>query len=598
MPSDMNESQLKAVQFADGALLLLAGPGSGKTTVITHRIKFLISNHGVSPEKILVITFTKAAAIEMKERFLKLMGHESTETVFGTFHAVFYQILRSSKQHNHLSLITEKDRIKLIRNILKKLHQNEPYGEADLAGVMKQISKYKNDPDARYDFLSDTLDENEFPIFLEEYRQYMTDFGKLDFDDMVLLCYKTLQENSKLLEYWRNRFEYILIDEFQDINKMQYEVVKLLSMGKSNVFVVGDDDQSIYGFRGARPEYMKNFLKDFDHARKMVLDKNYRCDRKIVEAANCIISENKDRFDKHMQANSKDEGAFILKGFDSDKEELAWMTKEIKLIAEKNGDYNNIAILCRTNRDLFVMATILESANLPFCGESYMKTMFDQPYIHSILMYLTYLSGNRSRDVFFQFMNRPLRFIKREAVSKNYVSKAILLEYYEGNLSMLDTIQKLFEQLDRLERMKPHLAVHYIRKVMGFDAYVKEEAGDEQYAEYLRLADILLEFAKSYPSYERLLDGVENMKKKTQNQRNKDGVKLYTYHSSKGLEFDCVFLPGLVQGQVPPKQARTALALEEERRMFYVAMTRAKKYLAITWYENERAAKSSFLNAL
>ena len=234
----MNESQLRAVQSVEGALLLLAGPGSGKTTVITHRIQYLISNLGVSPDKILVITFTKAAAMEMKERFLHLMKQSDTEVVFGTFHAVFYQILRSSPGYRNVSLIQEQERVRMLQHIVEKAQGEHPYGEPDISGVIKQISRFKNrvNDKASYDVLTDTLDESTFPVVLQEYEELLKELGKLDFDDMVRLCYQLLLEDKEKRTYWSRRFQYILIDEFQDINPMQYEVIKLLKGKNTGLF--------------------------------------------------------------------------------------------------------------------------------------------------------------------------------------------------------------------------------------------------------------------------------------------------------------------------------------------------------------------------
>ena len=611
----MNESQLRAVQSVEKALLLLAGPGSGKTTVITHRIQYLISNLGVSPDKILVITFTKAAAMEMKERFLHLMQCSDTEVVFGTFHAVFYQILKSSQSFRNVSLIQENERIKMLRHILGKIQGEQNYAEPDIAGVIKQISKYKNhihnntsnqinsdnltsvDMQSQ-DILSDTLDPNSFALLLQEYEDLLKDLGKLDFDDMVRLCYQLLKENKEKRLFWSERFRYILIDEFQDINPLQYEVVRLLTGKKTGIFVVGDDDQSIYGFRGANPNIMKQFLEDYKDATKMVLNQNYRSCSKIVEAANYVIAENRNRFDKSILPMQKEPGNVLLFPCETQEQETEKMIAAIEALHQKNIAYDQMAILCRNNRDFIAFYGALDQKKIPYRADNYHKSMYEHPYIKTIIAYCRYLTGNLSRDNFFLFMNQPVRFIKRAAIMHDTVRKEDLLSYYQGDYSMKDMIERLFDQLRRMEHMKPSLGIHYLRKVVGLDRYVAGEVSQEQYREYETLADNFTEYAKDFLNYSALCTEIEEKIRAVKRNAPKKGVHLYTYHGSKGLEFDHVFLPGLIQGHIPPKQARTQEAIEEERRIFYVAVTRAKKTLHLSWTANEQNTASVFLAPL
>ena len=596
----MNESQLRAVQSVEGALLLLAGPGSGKTTVITHRIQYLISNLGVSPDKILVITFTKAAAMEMKERFLHLMKQSDTEVVFGTFHAVFYQILRSSPGYRNVSLIQEQERVRMLQHIVEKAQGEHPYGEPDISGVIKQISRFKNrvNDKASYDVLTDTLDESTFPVVLQEYEELLKELGKLDFDDMVRLCYQLLLEDKEKRTYWSRRFQYILIDEFQDINPMQYEVIKLLKGKNTGLFVVGDDDQSIYGFRGADPAIMKRFLEDYTGASKQVLNQNYRSGLHIVEAANRVIGDNKNRFDKQILAMQKETGEVRLIPCKTVEEELDQMLAVMERLHQDHIAYDQMAILCRNNRDFLPFYEALDHRNIPYRADNYRKTMFEHAYIKTMIAYCRYLAGNRERDNFLHLMNQPVRYIKRAALTGTMVRKEDLLSFYQGNYSMRDAIESLFEQLQRMERMKPALGMHYLRKVVGLDRYVADQVTAEQYGEYRMMADRFMEFAKEYKNYDALCAGIQERITKEKKGAPKRGVHLYTYHGSKGLEFDHVFLPGLVQGHIPPKQARTSDSLEEERRMFYVAMTRAKKSLHMSWVANEQYTASVFLAPL
>ncbi|MBP3813601.1 MAG: ATP-dependent helicase, partial [Butyrivibrio sp.] len=317
---------------ANGPAMILAGPGSGKTFVIVRRLVRLIEN-GVDPSKILVITFTKAAAIEMQIRFLKLTDSSYPEVSFGTFHSVFYQIIRNnSSKDSNIQIATNKFRTEIVRDILSllkassKISQDEyDDGLEQIDGILSEISRIKNIDLSPSECLENICLSKVFPEIFNDYNRRLREFGQIDFDDMIVRCYELLDKNPQVRQFYQEKFKYILIDEYQDINPMQYKVVRLLLGEEKNLFAVGDDDQSIYGFRGSRPEIMLDFMESFkDHGAKMInLDTNYRCGRKIVLAALSVIEENHVRFKKKLSA-SKDngEGGVYTRIYESRKRQM------------------------------------------------------------------------------------------------------------------------------------------------------------------------------------------------------------------------------------------------------------------------------------
>ena len=300
MKQRLDEIQQKAVTHGEGPLLVTAGPGSGKTTVITHHIKFLIDYLGVPPKEILVITFTKSAATEMKERFMRLCDIRNTEVVFGTFHAFFYQILRRSAGFQHDSLLKEKEKYTILRDILrdKKIHFYENTYLEDLLGEISQA----NNQNSIDKFESALVDQEIFKEVYFEYKRRKSGLHKIDFDDMVTECLSLLRCDRNILQKWQKSFRYILVDEFQDINPMQYEIVKMLAEPHHNIFAVGDEDQSVYSFRGANPKICFSFMEDYPEAKQIFLSVNYRCHKDIVEASKSLISHNRHRFKKEIKA--------------------------------------------------------------------------------------------------------------------------------------------------------------------------------------------------------------------------------------------------------------------------------------------------------
>ena len=607
-----NPSQREAITFADGAMQVLAGPGSGKTFVIVQRIKYLIEQHKVDPNQILVITFTKAAAGEMQQRFHKLMESRRQPVTFGTFHAIFYQILRQTGRYRNVTLIQEIEKRKLLLHLLDMPKTPLFYHNERLEQLLRYISQIKNAGGDMEAITQEIFSTDELLHLYNEYNQHLREFSKLDFDDMGMLCLQVFEENPRYLLKWRSRFRYILIDEFQDINLMQYQIIKNIAGEEGNLFVVGDDDQSIYGFRGARPDIMRMFMKDYPKARQILLDINYRCNKNIVQAAGQVIALNNDRFPKQIRAEHTHGMGISLREFPNVEEEYEKLVETLQTIFQEKGieGLNETAVIFRTNSMCSILAEKLMLRNLPFQMKEPLKSSFDHFVIQDLMAYLDFANGNRHRDVFHLIMNRPLRYLRKDCARRSPVELQELLSYYKTNAGMQEAAKKLFVDFEQIGAMRPALAIRYIRQAIGYDIYLKETYGSEEAESLMEALDNFQKLAKDYRQYSDLKAHVEqcreNIYKKQQEMQEKAGVKqasgirIMTMHASKGLEFERVFLPDLNEGSLPSRQSVTAQEIEEERRMFYVAMTRAKNELYLL-YCNQKTGKgipSRFLEPL
>lgn len=617
-PIQGNERQIEAIRFTQGPAMILAGPGSGKTFVTVERICYLITHHHIDPSDILVITFTKAAAREMQERFFRRMGKERPPVRFGTFHAIFYYILRQSAQYRDYTILTETEKRKLLRKILSMHKQFVSVREEDYENLIKEIGRYKNgqehfgeqkeltEPSA----LPAEIKQEDFVFLCTEYQKYLREFRKMDFDDIGILCENLLTEDDETRRFWQAQFQYILVDEFQDIGPLQYRLVRTLSMPQDNLFVVGDDDQSIYGFRGACPLSMQQFQQDYPSCVQILLNVNYRCHESIVNAAQTMISENKERFSKQVIANHKTGAGFCCQIFQTrEAEQIFWKEKFQKLMQEQKLD--RTVVLCRTNLECTIQSRFLEKNRIPYRLKEPPRSRFEHFVIQDIITYLILGDGNRERRYFLRIINRPVRYLHRESLQSEIVRREELLVYYKGIAEMAKAIDSLFHGLEMLNKMKPSLAVRYIRNVVGYDRYLKEKYGGETLKDYLRIADEFQDFACSFGSIHELLACCAREEEEIREQRKefyqhnredkeKQGVQIMTVHASKGLEFDCVCIPACEEGSIPSKKSKEEREIEEERRMFYVAITRAKYELIITAVksENGREKPSGFLEKM
>ena len=477
-----NKEQQHAIQFGTGPLLVLAGPGSGKTYVITHRIIHLISECQISPNNILVITFTKAAALEMQNRATKAYK-PCSYVQFGTFHSVFYHILKLSNPNRTYQLATDQERISIIKEIIQKedfIEKNTDFMQ-ETENCIKEISIYKNscftDLKNTDDYANNTykinmksnvdnIDSERMGILSEKYQnvyrlyeEWLAGNQKLDFDDMIKLCYQQLKQDVRLREYWQNRFSHILIDEFQDINLMQYETIRLLSKNQ-NVFAVGDDDQAIYSFRGSNPELMKKFLQDY-RANTICLSCNYRSHKDIVETSMHFISHNKNRFDKRIIAINREDNSIRLLQKPSKKEVLSAIRNEIQHY-RKQYPQKTQAVLTRTNH----LAYAYQNMASEECEDRILAL--------DMLAYLQFINCGQKRSDFLKIMNKPVRYIPFGVVADPVVSFPLLKRRLLDKPWITQRLAELEMQVEYVRKLDLPGQARYIFKAMGYETYYKE----------------------------------------------------------------------------------------------------------------------------
>lgn len=604
MKQHFNPAQQAAITHESGPVLCLAGPGSGKTFTLTHHIRYLILEKHIAPSQILVITFSKAAALQMQQRFARLMGDAYYPVHFGTFHAVFFQILGRYEGYTTKDILNNTRKKQLLKMVFVRMDYQGKEDMDTMETILQQISYVKNIGGLETISKSEGMrlhnkEWADIPQFKEIYRHYeriLRQEHVLDFDDMMLLCYQLFLQRQDVLEEYRSQFSYVLVDEYQDINPIQYEILKMIIQPHQNLFAVGDDDQSIYGFRGSDPSIMLQFKKDFPNGSIIPFEKNYRSTNGIVNCATRVIGENSSRYNKNIVAAKEGEGVFFHP-YTSKEEEYDELLKELKS-AQKKGTLKDCACLFRTNMDASYLAERLLKEKIPYS----MKEKAYNPYEHFIckdfLHYLHLKEGNRSIQEFVPVMNRPLRYISRDAVSTSdkQINLDALKRFYRGKDYMIQNIRKLEYDLERMKKMDPYAAVNYIRKGIGYDDYLRKLATEQNQSvdSYMKTAEELQKRFAMFGTLEELEQHIAVCRDNSQIQMKKqdgNGVTLMTYHASKGLEFDRVYLPDCNEGMIPHKKSILPSQIEEERRLFYVAMTRAKEELHIMFVEGTKEEK-------
>lgn len=628
---DFNQAQMTALEHRDGPMMVLAGPGSGKTTVITHRIKRLLEA-GVDPSGILVITFTKAAATEMKERFLRLAREEDekrkqaeqraggsrtgaekpffgtadpgprrreacgtsleaagSRVSFGTFHSVFYHILKWAYRFPAGNVISGEEKRQYFKKFLDE-SEMEVEDEAEfISSIINEISYVKGERlDLKY-YYSQNCPEEWFKKLYDGYDEMLKTTGKIDFDDMLVMCHELFTERKDILAAWQKKFKYILVDEFQDINLLQYQVVRMLALPENNLFIVGDDDQSIYRFRGAKPEIMLGFEKDFPGTKRVLLGTNYRSTKEIVETSLRLIEHNKVRFEKKLEPFRGSGRPVDFRVFDNPGHEMDTVAQSIRAYHDAGYQWSEIAVLFRTGANSGLMAERLMGYNIPFKLRDVIPNLYSHWIAKDLFAYMEIAAGSRKRSDFYRIMNRPNRYFSRDAFDTPIVSFDRLKSFYQDRDWMEERICDLEADLRAMAPLKPVAAVNYIRKAIGYDDYLRS------YAEFRRMkpeklfetADKLAESAAEFATFvewkEHAARYEEELKKQNQEEREetKDRVTLSTMHSAKGLEYPVVFVVDANEGIVPHHKAGLPADIEEERRLFYVALTRAKDRLHV-----------------
>lgn len=608
---ECNKEQKEAIMHRDGPAMVLAGPGAGKTYVITNRVKALIDEYGVKPEQILVVTFSKAAAVEMKERFEMLTGGRRLPVRFGTFHSVFFQILRLAYHYEVKDIATPALKYRFLEETFNETGYEVDDKKEFLSDIEKEISRVKGEGIEIDCYFSSACSAEIFQKMYRGYQEKLQRHRCLDFDDMVVYTYQLLKEREDIRRRWQAQFRYLLIDEFQDINRLQYETVCMLAEPENNLFIVGDDDQSIYGFRGAKPGIMLSFPKRFPDTKQIVLGVNYRCSDEIMKAAERLIGKNNERYEKHIVANKGKEQPVHMKKCENLPDEAEKIVAQIQLYQKEGIDYQEMAVLFRTNMQMRLLAGKLMEHGIPFTMRENLPNLFDTWMAKDIMCYLQLALGNRSREKFLKIANRPVRYLSRTAFTEPEVSFDKLRAYYavKNQDWMEERIWNFEYDLKNLAALSPYAAIHFIRKGIGYDEFLKIYADERNVNadDWFDVLDEMQEMARDKKSIAEFLSFVENygdtleemrQEQKKQQVKEEPGVSLMTMHASKGLEFPVVFVPTLNEDIVPYRKAVQEGNLEEERRMLYVAMTRAKTYLHLSFVKerfHKEAEPSPFL---
>ena len=616
-----NQSQISAIKHHKGPCLVLAGPGSGKTLTVVSRIQKLIEEYNVKPEEILVITFTKHAATEMEQRFYRQLkdetanwinnlqiGHglqvafensweklkiERGQITFGTFHSVFYKILRHNYRFNNSNILTEKEKYKLLQEIVNNRDIAACDDEDFLRDLVSEISVIKNNCFKIEEFESKCIFNNQvFRDVFTEYEKIRRDIKKIDFDDMLVLCNELLSSRGEVLKRWQKQYKFILIDEFQDINKIQYDTIKLLAAPENNVFAVGDDDQSIYGFRGASADLMFKFKKDYPGTKEILLNINYRSTPNILSKALKLIKNNKKRFHKSINSNNSAETDIFVHQELKPSDESNFVLGEIKKKTDEGVEASDVAVLYRVHSEANILVEKLVEKEIPFQMKEKMQNIFEHFIAKDIRAYFNIALGSCKRKDFLQIMNRPLRYIARESLEASEVTFEELRRFYSDKEWMLNKIDIYEYDIEMLKHMAPYSGIQYIRKRIGYDdfleSYITERNISASYIQEI-LASIE-ESSRAYATLDKWLKHIDEYTTLLEEQEKKNeprkGVHLMTIHASKGLEFNTVFIIGVNEGLIPYKRSIKD-NLEEERRLLYVAMTRAKKTLFITYVKEK-----------
>lgn len=586
-----NKSQIQAISHMDGPAMVLAGPGSGKTTVITHRIKNLIEKAEVRPENILVVTFTKAAAISMQKRFSTLMnGGKGQPVTFGTFHSVFYKILRKSRRYEETEILSERQKTDYIREIIgrygissndvSELSQNIINDIGNIKGNMLNAQEYEPSCCKKEDFIK----------VYNAYNLELKKDGKMDFDDILRECYLLLCENQTILEQWRELYKYILIDEFQDINRIQMNIIELLASPLNNIFVVGDDDQSIYGFRGARPEIMIEFKDYYPEAELIVLNVNYRSTQSIINVAGRVIENNKTRLDKCAHANNDKDFQPDIRKFRNQVEELKFVVSKIKEYENQGISLSEMVILVRNNSQIQEISSFLKNRKIEAESGKHRSNIYNGMVAKDILSYVRgalKFDGTYFNEDLIYVLNKPQRYISRQVVlSVNMNISAVRRIYSKNN------IDSFLFHIEMIRKLPPQAALSYIRKGAGYEEYLRLYAIENNIpmSGLLKQLEQLVQECSKFNTLEQWINSIDsaqnsegqNFGKKSSGEGGTNNrINIMTMHGSKGLEFKAVFIVDANQGIIPTSKALRERDFEEERRLFYVAITRAIDYLNV-----------------
>ena len=609
----LNNQQREAVKNTHGALLVLAGAGSGKTRVLTYKILHLLVEKLAFPNQILAVTFTNKAALEMKSRVSSLLKYPIDRMWLGTFHALSAKILRSHAElvglKSNFIIIDSQDKLKLIKQICER--ENIDTNDKPPKYFSSVIDSYKNKG-----IFVESIKLNKFKkdkIFLKIYKLYQEELINLncvDFDDLILYCIKIFKENKEVCFKYQNFFKFILVDEYQDINYVQQKWLEVFYQGEKNICCVGDDDQSIYSWRGADVTNLLNFEKNFSKPKIIRLEQNYRSTKNILECASVLISKNHGRYGKELWSNNNKGEKILIRGFWQTKEESIFVSDEIEKLITQKTPLSEIAILFRVAAHTRTFEDRFINLGLPYKIIGGLR-FYERKEIKDVISYLRLINNYGDNLAFERIINIPKRGIGKTTLAR--ISAAART----SNLSMLEAATQIVQESSakvNLEIKEFIFKVHKWRKLkneMGhveltqliledskYINYLEQEEKNSKNPENLNRLENIKEFIESLTEFENLEGFLEHVSLVMENNSNtsEDTVTLMTMHGAKGLEFDNVFLAGWEEGVFPSKRSIEETGkqgLEEERRLAYVALTRARKQIYITYVNQNRYSYAS-----
>ena len=574
MYSNLDPSQREAVCCGLGPCEIIAGPGSGKTTVLTERILYLLDHYRFNPSQILVLTFSRSAAVEMRDRFLKKTGDRNRSVRFGTFHSAFFHILKESTRKDY-SILGQAQKDRLLEHLIRGHYPDE----SDRPTIEEMEKILRRTPSSLYG-------EKEAEAVKRDYHTFLKENGYLDFDDMISECSRLLKSDAKMREHWKSQFRAILVDEFQDINHEQYEILKMLSTGEG-LFVVGDDDQSIYGFRGSSPVIMQQFMEDFPGATRIFLTSNYRCSGSVCKASSLMIRQNKSRIGKEISAVRPAGDKTVLRAFKEDRDEYLYLHKAMSALPP--GQLDRTAVIVRTNTHVLKISSYLSLQGIPCRGKTSPSKEIVGAVIRDLEAYHLLAMGLREgkipRNALYRVMNRPQRYLLRSAVPDELSAPEELLLHSAGNLSAEEALRDLLRDLHVLGSLNPDSFVKYVFDAVGYREWAMSHLGEKE-----SVAIALSEIAKTAGGSGDLRELTVRLRMipEQRSAPSERGVRVMTMHVCKGLEFDRVYLPALNEGIIPGRRCTQPQDFEEERRLLYVAMTRARDHLELLYVTGTR----------
>lgn len=602
----LNDKQREAAEYIGGPLLILAGAGSGKTRVLTYKIAYLLEQEIVKPWQILAITFTNKAAKEMKQRVNDLIGDVANDIWLGTFHSICVRILKREINligyGTDFNIFDELDKEKVIKEVMKKLNvDDKQYPVSYIKNEISRAKETRKDAKKYAEEVSGDFRREQVAKIYDLYEKTLKSNNAIDFDDIIMLTVEIFLKNPDRLEYYQSKFKYILVDEYQDTNKIQFLLISLLSSAHGNICVVGDESQSIYGFRGADISNILNFEAEFPNAKIVKLEENYRSSKTILEAANEVIKNNKGKIDKKLWTQNPEGEKIDYATLSNEYEEVEYVVDKIDEICRKEKKtYSDFAVLFRTNAQARVLEEVFMRSGTPYKLIGGLK-FYSRKEIKDLTSYLKLIQNKNDNIALKRIINEPKRGIGDTAVDKldmlatqNGVSIFELIQNSDnlvgirsaGNIILFrDMINELIKAKDELkvsDLMKKVLKDSGYEDMLNADGSKESEMRFENLSEFIGVA-MEFENENADNSLADFLDSIALVSDVDKLDESAEAVTLMTMHSAKGLEFNDVFLVGMEEGLFPSKRSiEEDLSVEEERRLCYVGITRAKEHLFIT----------------